>query len=65
MLARKKRAAGEMIDKRIRIAARNVNAFFGFAVRIFPKHGDTMGGVFAADADEFRRVFRANVFEPY
>ncbi len=65
MFARKKRAAGDVIDKRICIAARNVNAFLSFAAPLFSKNGDAMCGVFATDADKFRRVFRTNVFESY
>ncbi len=63
VFAGKEASASSMIEEGIGVAARDENAFLCLAVFVLPLDGNTMGGVFAAKADEAGKANRADLFE--
>src|SRR4051794_6562179 len=56
-------AAGQDVEARGTVAPRDVDALAGGAVWVIPLHGDAVGGVFGAEAEESGEATRADLLQ--
>src|SRR5882762_3166908 len=63
VFAGKEASAGCVIEEGVGVSARDENAFLCLVVFVLPLDGNTMGGVFAAKADEAGKADWPDLFE--